>query len=209
MKSKYTWLIDAGHGGVDAAGNYKCLANGKRYQHPDFEILEGVINRQIALKVANKLQEAGIDFCLIYDEVEDWSLTKRVNLANTLQRKHGNCIGVSIHSNAGKGVGNEVYTSPGLTPSDIVAEYFCKNYIREFSEWKFRPGIGEGKGDAGLDKEAKFTMCTDTICPWVLLETLFFDDYNQAVVLRSEQGQNRIASIICNSIFQVEETKPV
>lgn len=209
MKSNYVWLIDAGHGGIDKDGNYQCLANGKRYQHPDFEILEGVINRQISLRLANKLTEAGVEFRLIYDEIIDWSLSKRVAIANSLQKKLGNCIGLSIHSNAGKGQGCEVYTSPGLTPSDIVAEPFCLNYIREFSEYKFRRGVGEGAEDSGLDKEAKFTMCTETIAPWVLVESFFFDEIKQAELLRSERGQERIVSVLFNSIVQIENTKPI
>lgn len=209
MKSNYVWLIDAGHGGLNPDGSYNCLANGKRYQHPDFEILEGVINRQIALKLANALAELGIEFRLIYDEVADWSLTKRVTIANNLQKKLGNCIGLSIHSNAGKGEGCEIYTSPGLTPSDVVAEYFCLSYIREFNEWKFRKGVGEGKTDKGLDKEAKFTMCQDTIAPWVLVESFFFDEIRQAELLRSDHGQNRIVAANINSIKQVESAKPI
>jgi N-acetylmuramoyl-L-alanine amidase len=207
--SNYTWLIDAGHGGVNAKGEYQCLAGGKSYQHPYFDILEGVVNRQIANELYKLLLNAGVDFKLVYDEIEDWSLTKRVGIINKLASKYKNCILLSIHNNAGKGKGSEVFTSPGLTPSDIVAEYFCKNYIREFSEYKFRPGIGEGKTDLGLDKEAKFTILTDTTCPAVLTESLFFDEYNQAKMLMSEVGRNRIASLLFKSIMEIEQDKPI
>lgn len=210
LNSNYLWLLDAGHGGVDGNGKYQCLAGGKRYQHPDFEILEGVINRQITTKLWRALADSNIDFALIYDEVLDLPLHYRINLANNLHKKSGKCIGISIHSNAGKGIGNEVFTSPGLTPSDIVAEYFCKNYMREFSnEFPFRSGIGQGKNDLGLDKEAKLAMCTETICPWVLVESLFFDELKQAEFLTSEIGQNRIVSVLFNSIAQIENAKPI
>jgi N-acetylmuramoyl-L-alanine amidase len=208
-RSNYTWLLDAGHGGIDNSGKYHCLAGGKSYQHPDFTIYEGVVNRQIAKKLYQHLLHASIDFKIVYDEVEDWSLTKRVKLINGLASKSKNCILLSIHSNAGKGSGNEVFTSPGLTPSDIIAEVFCLQYIREFSEFPFRKGVGEGKHDKGLDKEAKFTMLTDTICPAVLVESFFFDEYRQAQLLRSEAGQNRIVSVLLNSILHIESTKPI
>jgi len=205
--SNHTWILDAGHGGVDAAGNYTTDKKlWKRCDYPDgFTILEGIINRQITKKVYTLLEGKGINFALVYHDVEDWSLTKRVNLANKLQEKYGNCIYLAIHSNAGGGKGFEIFTSIGQTKSDKVADIFCSIYKKSFPDYPFRAETTDGD----LDKEAKFTVLTNTVMPAVLVENLFFDERKQAEFLASESGQDKIAECIVAAIEEVEKTKPV
>jgi len=199
--SKYNWLIDAGHGGVDANGHYTTPPKlNKRFKFPDgLEILEGVTNRRIAERLWLKLQKAEIDFALLYDEVEDVSLTERVRRANKLADKSRCCL-LSIHSNAGGGQGFEFFTSPGQTASDNLCKVFVEEYRSMFPEFKFRVDVVDGDDD----KEATFTMIVAPQCPAILFENLFFDNRIEAEFLLSEIGQERIAQAMFNSILKIE-----
>jgi N-acetylmuramoyl-L-alanine amidase len=205
--SKYTWILDAGHGGVDKNGNYTTDQKlNKRFRFNDgFEILEGVINRKVTQKLYTMLMNAGVDFVLVYDEINDWTLQKRVQLANQIHGKKKNCIYLSIHSNAGKGNGFEVFTSIGETKSDKIADYFCRQYKKDFPNYKFRADTTDGD----LDKEADFYVLKNTNCPAVLVENLFFDERSQAEYLSSEKGQDDIARCLFNAIREIETTKPI
>jgi N-acetylmuramoyl-L-alanine amidase len=201
--SKFIYLIDAGHGGVDASGNYTTPAKlNKRFKFPDgFEVLEGVSNRLLAKEIWQLLMREGIEFKLVYDEIQDWPLAQRVNLANRLQQKHKRCIYISIHSNAGKGTGFEVFTSPGQTVSDKYAELLCTLLEQKFKgRFPFRKDLA----DSDKDKEAKFTVLTETTCPSILVEYLFFDNRKDADFLMSVQGRKELAEITVEWIKQIE-----
>lgn len=185
-------LIDAGHGGLDVNGKYTTdPKKNKMYKHPDFTIYEGVTNRRIATRLMSKLHRAGIAFIQIHDDVIDIGLTTRCNKANAYGK---NCLYLSIHSNAGKGKGFEIFTSPGQTKSDWYAEKFYEGFKRDFPEYPFRADMSDGDHD----KEERFTVLVKTIMPAVLVELLFFDEINQAKFLMSDAGQERLAE----SLFQ-------
>jgi N-acetylmuramoyl-L-alanine amidase len=205
-KSNYHWLIDAGHGGIFPTTGVYTTAPAKMFVFPDgLTAYEGVINRGIAKKLYTKLDDHGIEFSLVYDDVYDTALRNRSDLINSLHRKHPSAISVSIHSNAGGGHGVEVFTSPGKTKSDIIAESLCYLYKKNLSEFKFRADSADGD----LDKEANFWMVTKTTCPAVLVENLFFDTREEAEFLLSEEGQERIAQTLFEWIVLIENTKPI
>jgi N-acetylmuramoyl-L-alanine amidase len=208
--SKYKWLIDAGHGGMHE-GKY-ATAPGKMHTFDDgLVIYEGVNNRAIANKLCNLLSAADIDFALIHDEDLDTPLGVRVHRANTIHAKHGNCIYLSIHSDAmpkesqGKGSGLSVWTSVGETKSDKVAEVFCKWYKSQLHMFKFRADLM----DKDSDKEEQFYVLTKTNCPAVLTENLFFDNRKEAEFLLSEEGREKIAIAMFTAINEIEVTKPI
>lgn len=200
---KFTYIIDAGHGGVDANGHYTTdPKKNKRWKFEDgLEILEGVTNRAIAKKLHLKLQLAGISFALIYDDVADVSLTERVRRANKMADKSRCCL-ISIHSNAGHGKGFEFFTSPGFTTSDTICGIFINKYRELFPEFPFRTDRSDGDDD----KEEKFTMLTGPLCPAILIENLFFDTRSEAEFLLSEEGQERLAEAMYQSILEVEKS---
>lgn len=206
--SNYLWLIDAGHGGMKN-GVYTTPARiGKQFTFPDpngFTIYEGVINRAHAKHVWTELVSLGIDFQLVYDEEEDYSLAKRVHLADKVYEKDKRAIYLSIHSNAGGGSGNEIFTSRGQTKSDKVANIFCETYRKLFSDYPFRKDYSDGDAD----KEADFYVLRKTDCPALLVENLFFDNRKEAEFLMSESGQREIACCIVQCIQNVEFFKPI
>lgn len=204
--SNYVWILDAGHGGIKD-GAYT-TAPAKMYQHQDpkgFTIYEGVINRAIAKLVWLELAALNIDFKLVYDEQEDYSLAKRVNIADKIFEKDKRAIYLSIHSNAGGGRGIEIFTSHGQTKSDKIANIFCETYQKLLPDFPFRCD----KADGDDDKEAEFYVLRKTDCPAILVENLFFDNRKEAEYLMSEKGQREIACCIVQCIQNVEYLKPI
>jgi N-acetylmuramoyl-L-alanine amidase len=103
---------------------------------------------------------------------------------------------LSIHSNAGRGKGFEVFTSEGQTKSDMWADRFIKQLKKDFPEWGMRTDTTDGDED----KEENFFVLKNTKMPAVLLELLFFDEESQALFLESEIGQNRIVESLNKAI---------
>lgn len=205
MMSNYVYIIDAGHGGLTEDGKYTTAPN-KMHTFPDgFTIYEGVINRLIAERLYHKLWKHNFDFVLIYDDVDDTPLSRRVEWANKVHSKYPNAILISIHSNAGGGKGNEIFTSPGQTKSDVIAEIFCNEYMSRLPQFVFRSDTTDGDHD----KEARFAILTQTTCPAILVENLFFDSRDEAEYLNSERGQEEIADVLFRSILKIENTKPI
>ena len=70
--SKYVWLLDAGHGGMEN-GRYT-TAPDKMYTFDDGLVFhEGVNNREIVDMLIGLLQKAGIRFMKVYHLEEDTS----------------------------------------------------------------------------------------------------------------------------------------
>jgi N-acetylmuramoyl-L-alanine amidase len=204
-KSTYLWLLDAGHGGLTKDGRYT-TAPAKMHRFADgLTVYEGVINRQIAELVYKALEAKQIDFALVYDDVEDTPLSQRVMTADNVYRKDKRAVYLSIHSNAGGGAGNEIFTSPGQTKSDKIANIFCETYKKELPQFKFRADHSDGDAD----KEADFYVLRKTYCQAVLLENLFFDNRNEAEYLLSPAGRQAIADCIVKAIVSCETLKPI
>ncbi len=214
MKSlnKYKWLLDAGHGGVTPEGFYT-TSPGKMHVFDDgLTFYEGVNNRAIVDRLLPMLKKFEIDYELVYDQITDTPLSKRVSTANKIQAESDTrCIYVSVHSDAmpeghhGKGSGFSIYTSKGETKSDIVGEIFSTMYRHHLNQFKFR----QDPSDGDADMEEDFYVLRKTNCPAILIENLFFDNRKEAEFLLSDQGRQKIADVLLLSIIHVENTKPV
>lgn len=204
-KSTYLWLLDAGHGGLTKDGKYT-TAPAKMFTFPDgVTVYEGVINRKIAELVYMALETKQIDFALVYDDVEDTPLSQRTMTADNVYRKDKRAVYLSIHSNAGGGSGIEVFTSPGQTKSDKIANIFCEIYQKHFPGFHFRAD----KSDGDADREENFYVLRKTDCPAILVENLFFDNKKEALFLLSTEGQTKIANCIVEAIEVCEKLKPI
>lgn len=203
--SNFNIVIDAGHGGLDSNGNYT-TAPGKMHTFNNGDVIyEGVINRQIAKRVYDFLNELG--YCPSYtvfpDDCRDIPLKKRVNWINNFNKD--NTIGVSFHSNASikhNASGFEIWTSKGETRSDVLATYIGEEIINEFPKIKFRSDYSDGD----LDKESQFYILKNTHCPMVLIENLFFDIIKDAELLIDASFQKRLAWRITNGIIRYLKT---
>lgn len=202
--SNFLWLLDAGHGGM-RNGVYT-TAPSKMHVFPDgLTIHEGVVNRHICNWLIMLLNSEGIEYVKIHDEVEDTPLQVRVQAADNIYRQDSRCIYLSIHSNAGRGQGFEIFTSLGRTKSDKIADIFAKTYKKMFPEFKFRSDLVDGDDV----KDRDFYVLRKTDCPALLVENLFFDNRKEAEFLLSASGQKRIAQCLFEGIKEVERIQPI
>ena len=189
------FIIDPGHGGM-IDGQYQ-TAPKKMYQHENGEIAyEGVLNRLVADHVMNLMYGNGIKCINLCPTELDVPLKERVNIANIYADEYGkeNVFGISLHSNAGKGTGFEIYTGPGQTVSDVGASIFVDQFKAAFHDWKIRSDYSDGDPD----KEAKFYVLVYTKCAWILPEWGFFDNYQDWVIMRDPSQQKKYAEMIVN-----------
>jgi len=196
---KYTWLIDAGHGGfVD--GEY-VTAPKKMYEHSPEEIFyEGVFNRQIKDALLKELWRndiAAIDTCAT--EL-DLPLSVRVKIINSIYEKYKNAVLISLHSNAGGGRGFEVWTAHGQTRSDPFAELLYNKFDSNFQGVPMRKDTSDGDHD----KEADFYMLKYTHCPAVLPECLFYDNYGDYKMLIDPDFRIRYVNTLLEFIQTAE-----
>ncbi len=202
------WILDAGHGGMHEGKYMTDPKWGKFYKHSDqFTAYEGVTNRGIAARLIGKLKKAGIKYETVYHEYLDTPLKQLTAKMNSYAMQYGkdNCCVLSIHSNAGKGTGIEVFTSIGQTKSDPIAEVFYSQLVGDIKKinpsWGGRPDITDGDHD----KEMKLAVTDWTACPSVLVELLFFDEIKQALFLDSDTGQEHFAESLFKAIKQIEK----
>jgi N-acetylmuramoyl-L-alanine amidase len=188
-------ILDFGHGGVDQNGNYTTAPN-KMFTFPNGEsAYEGEINRRIGGLLEIYLK-SHLDFNVITTvkstDARDLSLSYRVGVAN--QFDPANTIFVSIHSNASashNARGFEIYTTKGITQSDVLATSIGEEVQKYYEQLNLRLRFDFSDGD--LDKEADFYVLRKTRCPAVLLECLFFDNWDDYVLLKNPEFQKELA----------------
>lgn len=217
--------LDAGHGGThpDTGVYMTPPQRGRYYRHlnPDgslaFEIREGDINRQIAERVADECERNRIPVVKTYHAYLDSPLTERVRLANQTHdqaRAEGRTtIFISLHSDAfGKVLetpfrdgqpqrsqpnGFSVFTSRGNTRSDHLAE---RLYARMEARIKDPIRYRRERSDGDSDWEKNFAVLYYTKAPAILVENLFFTNYEDAQRLMSTTYQQQSALAIFDVI---------
>ena len=203
--SRYLWLVDNGHGGI-INGLYQ--TKGKRSPIWDHgpQLFEGEFNRAIVARLAERCARHGIRFALISPGCEDISLRERVNRANAWHKIERNCIFISVHANAGGGSGFEIYTSPGETKSDRVAAVFFRKFDEMFRYSHPKVKMRKDTSDGDNDKEAAFTVLTDTTMPAILPESFFYDNEHDCErYLLDPKGRDNIAEAYFRAILEIEE----
>jgi N-acetylmuramoyl-L-alanine amidase len=211
--SKFNYIIDNGHGGV-IDGIYQTAPNydkdnpktwRKMWVHNDIPIFEGEFNRLVAERLCHKLDVGCIDNFLLVHEKEDIGLQERVERVNNLCVKHDKrnipYILISIHGNAGGGLGDEIWTSVGETKSDNFVSKFSEGYRSVLSDRKFRKDMSDGD----IDKESNFYILKHTVCPAFLTENGFFDNEEEANFMMSEEGIEAFAEAHYQGIKKIEQ----
>lgn len=206
MRTDFMVFLDAGHGGILPDGKY-ATAPGKQWKHArgtfhrDGWFYEGVWNRTLVNRVAAKLTNLRIQHTIVSHEFLDTPLAYRVDLANWYARRVARTLFFSTHSNAignGAARGFEVYTSPGQTTSDVLADAYFNN-VRDLVGDRIRYRSDRSDGD--YDKEANFYVLTKTSMAAMLGEHLFFDNYDDALLLMDPDLVERFAEAQVRTII--------
>lgn len=207
ITSDYIVVIDAGHGSLDKNGKYTTPPDkGKFFDHKDKGLnfhgiagnsifYEGVFNRVMANKLHKELAKSGIKSVFCFDEVLDTPLEQRVLFTNqlfTLNKRK--VIFLSLHANAGGGIGTEIYTTVGKTASDELADCIGEAIKAEIEQKPKLTKIRADYSDGDMDKEKNFYVIKETVCPAVLLEYDFFDNLARAIALNSGEVQDALIS---------------
>ena len=188
-------LLDYGHGGM--IDSIYQTAPKKMYAFPNGKVAyEGVLNRQVGHKAHRAMEKEGIKVIPITPTNLDVGLQTRVQIINNYCAEFGtsNCLLISLHANAGKGHGFEIWTSPGHTSSDLYADKYMKMYSEVFPNAKLRKDLVDGD----VDKESFFYILMESKCAAILPEWDFFDNYHSFMFMSEEINQLIYASMICN-----------
>jgi len=194
--SKYIYCLDAGHGS-DTPGK----------RSPKWEdgtqLLEWQYTRIIRNSIINLLELYKISYYVVNLEDEDISLSERAKRINKLN-KNNKTITISLHGNAAgveEANGYEVWTSPGQTKSDTIADVFYKHAERT-KMLRMRRDTSDGDND----KEARFSILTKTNGPAILTETGFYTNEEECHNMMTEDFIGIVALMHTTAILEIENT---
>lgn len=192
--SKFIYILDVAHG-KDVPGK----------QSPDGLHKEWLWSRMFAQSLLDLLHDNNIQAVIPVNIDTEPGLHARCEMYNRIP---GNKIMISIHNNAaGDGTewknarGFEIWTSPGQTLSDKIADIFGQHLKLIHPLLPFRSDMADGD----LDKESKFTVLTGTHFPAVLIENLFQDNRQDVDLLLSKSFCGGLVTTYYNAILEIEK----
>lgn len=188
-------ILDNGHGNDTPGKRSPVWSDGT-------QLFEWEFTRAIVKQIFEGLEELGIDSTILVPEENDISLSERVKRANIIYKANPDAYLISVHGNAAaepnQGAGWEVWTSPGQTKSDAIAEIFFEFASGNLPMHKMR----SDKSDGDNDKESKFYILVKTKCPAILTENLFYDNEKECRFMMSDYGKQRISQLHVEAIIK-------
>jgi len=157
---------------------------------------EATITMKIGRMTAEELRAVGIKAILTRDgNINNDGLGWRADVAN----ENNADAFVSIHCNAAENPeaeGVEVFTTPGQNDSDILADCIFEEIMQMMPD--LTPRTDGSDGDP--DKEANFTVISNTDCPSCLVETEFISNPDKEQILLNPGRQRLYAKAIAHGI---------
>ena len=201
--SRYTWLLDPGHGGI-IDGIYQTA--GKRSpKFPDGSILyEGEFNRDVVGRIIKLCQDNAINCINLVDTEEDLSLRHRVSKANLFHKENRNSIYVSVHSNA-FGNGREFNSAKGICTFHHYKSSNGKRLAEALQCWLGGLTTFRSRGVRSNDTWANFYVLRKTHMPAVLSENGFMTNFDDASALMNPDVRQAIANAHFAMIQEIEE----
>ncbi len=205
MREIKTIILDPGHGGIDSKGKYT-TAPAKMYEFPNGEVAyEGVWNRKYAGKLGELLEALGYEVVYTVEPTDatDITLDRRVKKANKYPAAES--LFVSMHFNASENHasrGFSVYTTRGITNSDRLADFVAA----EVEKWVRLVGAGNDvklrfdNSDGDRDWEEDFYVLKKTKMPAILIEGLFFAQYNDFQMIQDESFMQAFCEAVVSGI---------
>ena len=198
-ESKIHILLDNGHSSSKASN----ITPGKRTPYlvsgaePALSMYEGDFNRDVVKILETKLKASGYNVHIIVPEEEDVSLGERVRRVNKLCKEYGagNCIFVSVHSNAAGG-GRQWMTAQGFSV------HICQGASKK-SETMANLLYDEAQKDGHFKMRKpsqtqkywvnNFYVIKNTSCPAILSESGFYDNPEDCQFLLTDMARESVA----------------
>lgn len=204
-------ILDCGHGMNDTTlGKYSPLLDPNEFNLRDVTVYqnrfrEGNFNRLIGQRLERMLKDAGFDVHIVSDNYKDNSLKDRVNKANQIAAKYskGNCIYISIHSNAS---GNGINWK-NATGASVHCCRKSSEKSKRLAQLIYKNILDNGyNGNRSIPKDHiwynDFFVLKNTTMPAVLVENLFYDNKSDLKKLMSDEHRDVIVSYLYNGILE-------
>tara|TARA_R110002096_G_scaffold276061_1_gene469775 strand:+ start:236 stop:892 length:657 start_codon:yes stop_codon:yes gene_type:complete len=205
-------FLDAGHGSVDKKGIYttqpdRMFNHREGVFHYNSIFYEGFKNREYCELIKKKLNKEGITVIPVYHPYEDTSIHNRVYLANWYHTNICPGIYISEHSNSTlthKTQGFQIWTSKGHNKSDKYGNILLKLYEKKFEmeEYSIDESLEDDISKLLTDDEDdedqgdNFYVLYKTKMPAILLENLFFDNFEDASMLMEKWYKEKYTDLI-------------
>lgn len=204
-------ILDCGHGMNDTTkGKYSPMLDPNEFNLRDLTVYqnrfrEGNFNRLIGQRLERMLKDAGFEVHIVSDSYKDNSLNDRVSKANKIAAKYGkgNCIYISIHSNA---AGNGI----AWNNASGVSVHCCRKSSeksKKLARLIYKHALDKGyNGNRSIPKDHiwynDFFVLKNTSMPAVLVENLFYDNKSDLKKLMSDEHRDVILSYLYNGILE-------
>lgn len=188
-------ILDPAHG-ADVKG--KCS--------PDERHREYLWSRDRCFSLRNTLTSLGYEVYMTTESINEPGLNIRKKFATNIAKGKKKLL-LSLHNNAAgsfnkwmQARGVEVYTTPGITDSDICAGILLKHIAKDFPQFKIRMNK-----DSFLnrDKEQRFTVLMGAGYMGVLVEWLFQDNKDDVEALLDNNINIKLESSIVAAIEEI------
>lgn len=197
MRKNIVVILDPAHG-----------ANVRGKCSPDGSHREYLWSRERIKNLTLMLTNLGYEVFVTTRSENEPGLSKRKNFATQIRRGTRKLL-LSLHNNAaGDGRkwmnarGVEVYTTPGITKSDVCADFLLRQFRKNFPGLKMRYNRDV---DLDRDKEAKYTVLMGADYMGVLIEWLFQDNKTDVELLRDSEMNRRFESSIVDAIEDIND----
>lgn len=202
ISPRFLWCLDNGHGKLQNGKRSPVFEDGRQLQEWEF-------NRDIVKRIAQKLDEIGIQYYIVVPEDEVGSfLRERVERANTKESPlglpkiylsiHANALGNNTWINGTKGL--EVWYYPGNQTGKRLASAFQTALTQFLPDWKDRGLKSHQVGSSKI-----FYVLRKTSMPAVLTENGFYTDKEEATLLLQPEIRQKIADAHVAAIVRIEQ----
>ena len=138
------------------------------------------------------------------DTEADTPLRVRVNKANAIHREEGNCIYLSVHSNA-FGNGKDFNGAAGTCTFHHYKSSTGEVLAESLQRWLSNLTPFRDRGIRANDSWANFYVLRKTNMPAVLSENGFMTNFDDAIKLLDPNVRQNIANAHYNMMLEIEE----
>lgn len=172
-------FISAGHGGADSGA----VANG---------VKEKDLNLSIALACRDMLEKHGVEVKMSREKDENDPVGEEIKECNL----YSPTLAVSIHNNAGKGDGAEVFHHHGGGKGKTLAENILAEIVKVGQNSR---GTKIRKNSSGKDY---YGFIRETSAPAVIVECAFVDNSTDLTILSTEGKRKTMGEAIAKGVLK-------